>query len=230
MTTFHCLIWYSPNLEGQVPVFISSRNRVAQLYPRAQGSLLSPLRWSYSIPPHTGFLYEVKVTLQSTVSRPVLVSGTHLGPATNFSHSLFDFFFFTVSDLLMWGALSDEKSGLYFSVFACHSQRSLSQIWVPRDSWAYFIVSIFETPTFYIKILLVFQVFYPDQIEKVESYYGNTESCFVHVLHLRLLRRCQTFLYISHVRLRPPLWSGGQSSWLQIRKYVFDSQHYHEKK
>jgi hypothetical protein len=57
-----------------------------------------------------------------------LVSGTHLEPATNFSHSLFDYFFFTVSGLLMWGALSDEKSGLYFSVFAEHRQRSLSQI------------------------------------------------------------------------------------------------------
>jgi hypothetical protein len=29
--------WDSPNLEDQVPVFISSRNRVAQLYPRALG-------------------------------------------------------------------------------------------------------------------------------------------------------------------------------------------------
>jgi hypothetical protein len=28
----------SPNLEGQVPVFISSRNRVAQLYPQALAS------------------------------------------------------------------------------------------------------------------------------------------------------------------------------------------------
>jgi hypothetical protein len=28
-----------PNLDGQVPVFISSRNRVAQLYPQALGSL-----------------------------------------------------------------------------------------------------------------------------------------------------------------------------------------------
>jgi hypothetical protein len=42
-------------------------------------------------------------------------------------------------------ALSDEKSG-QFSVFAGHCQRSISQFWVPRDSWAYFIVSIFETP------------------------------------------------------------------------------------
>jgi hypothetical protein len=32
-------IWDSPNLEGQVRVFISHRNRVAQLYPQALGSL-----------------------------------------------------------------------------------------------------------------------------------------------------------------------------------------------
>jgi hypothetical protein len=34
-TIFYHLIWDSPNLEGQVPVFISPRNRVAQLYPQA---------------------------------------------------------------------------------------------------------------------------------------------------------------------------------------------------
>jgi hypothetical protein len=37
-TIFYCLVWDSPNLEGQVPLFISPRNRVAQLYPRALGS------------------------------------------------------------------------------------------------------------------------------------------------------------------------------------------------
>jgi hypothetical protein len=38
MTTSYCLIRDSPNLEGQVPVFISPRNRVAQIYPRALDS------------------------------------------------------------------------------------------------------------------------------------------------------------------------------------------------
>jgi hypothetical protein len=46
-----------------------------------------------------------------------MVAGAHLCPATIFSHSLFDYFL-TVSGLLMWGALSDEKSGLYFSVLS----------------------------------------------------------------------------------------------------------------
>jgi hypothetical protein len=32
-------IQVSPNLKGQVPMFISPRNRVAQLYPRALSSL-----------------------------------------------------------------------------------------------------------------------------------------------------------------------------------------------
>jgi hypothetical protein len=35
-------IWDSPNLEGQLPVFISPRNKMAQLYPQALGSLSSP--------------------------------------------------------------------------------------------------------------------------------------------------------------------------------------------
>jgi hypothetical protein len=32
-------IWDYPNLQGQVPIFISPRNRVAQLYPQVLGSL-----------------------------------------------------------------------------------------------------------------------------------------------------------------------------------------------
>jgi hypothetical protein len=60
MAISYCLIWDSPNLEGQVPVFISPRNRVAQIYPRALGSLSVAsydsrgLRWKYSNPPPHG--------------------------------------------------------------------------------------------------------------------------------------------------------------------------------
>jgi hypothetical protein len=41
VTVLYCLIWDPPppNLEGQVPVFISPRNKVAELYSRALGSL-----------------------------------------------------------------------------------------------------------------------------------------------------------------------------------------------
>jgi hypothetical protein len=46
ITILYCLIWDSPNLEGQVPVFISPRNRLSQLYPRALGLLLHESTWS----------------------------------------------------------------------------------------------------------------------------------------------------------------------------------------
>jgi hypothetical protein len=39
VTILYCLIWDLANLEGQVPIFISPRNKVAQLYPWAVGSL-----------------------------------------------------------------------------------------------------------------------------------------------------------------------------------------------
>jgi hypothetical protein len=37
------------------------------------------------------------------------------------------------------------------------------------------------------------------------------------------------FLY-DMAAARPPLWSSGQSSWLQIRRPGFDSRHYQKKK
>jgi hypothetical protein len=39
VTILYCLIWDSPNLEGKVPICISPRNRVAQLFPLSLGSL-----------------------------------------------------------------------------------------------------------------------------------------------------------------------------------------------
>jgi hypothetical protein len=42
-------IWDLPNMEGQVPVFMSSRNRVAQLYPQALGY------WPTTVLPNTSY-------------------------------------------------------------------------------------------------------------------------------------------------------------------------------
>jgi hypothetical protein len=41
---------------------------------------------------------------------------------------------------MMWGALSDERSDLQYTVAAGPHQRSLSWVWVPGDSWPYFTV------------------------------------------------------------------------------------------
>jgi hypothetical protein len=39
-----------------------------------------------------------------------------------------------------------------------------------------------------------------------------------------------TYIYIHTTLFRPPLWSSGQSSWLQILRPGFDSRHYQGKK
>jgi hypothetical protein len=46
-----------------------------------------------------------------SVGESSFMSDTHLGPATN-CFTPFFFNYFRLTDLLMWGALSDEKSGL----------------------------------------------------------------------------------------------------------------------
>jgi hypothetical protein len=48
--------------------------------------------------------------------------------------------------LFLWGALSDERTGLSFVYAAGPRQRSLSLVRVPRDSWSYFTVSDMRLP------------------------------------------------------------------------------------
>jgi hypothetical protein len=52
----------------------------------------------------------------------------------------------TVAGLLIWGALSDERSGLSFVCAAGPCQRSLSQVRVPWDLRPYFSVSDLRLP------------------------------------------------------------------------------------
>jgi hypothetical protein len=47
----------------------------------------------------------------------------------------------TVAGLLMWGALSDERTGLSFTTVAGLRQHSRSWVRLPWDSWSHFIVS-----------------------------------------------------------------------------------------
>jgi hypothetical protein len=47
----------------------------------------------------------------------------------------------TVVGLLTWDALSDERTGLPFTIADGSRQRILSWVRVPRDSWPYFTVS-----------------------------------------------------------------------------------------
>jgi hypothetical protein len=52
-----------------------------------------------------------------------------------------DFYYYqTVAVLLFWGALSDERTGLSFTIFAGPRQRCHSRVPVPWDSQPYFTV------------------------------------------------------------------------------------------
>jgi hypothetical protein len=77
----------SPNLEGQVHVFISPRNRMAQLYPQALGSLFESKSQSY-----------VTTDCQSASL------SWNKAPIWSLRPDLY--YCQTVADLLMWGALS----------------------------------------------------------------------------------------------------------------------------
>jgi hypothetical protein len=46
---------------------------------------------------------------------------------------------------------------------------------------------------------------------------------------MHLLSIDSGLINVISVPCRPPLWSSGQSSWLQIRRPGFDSRHYHKK-
>jgi hypothetical protein len=93
---------------------------------------------------HRGGIVKVKVILRPTDCRSVRL-GIRQPPRTCDQ-------FFTISNFFYSFGFIDvvrplwREVGSVLSVFTGHRQRSLSQIWVPRDSWACFIVSIFETP------------------------------------------------------------------------------------
>jgi hypothetical protein len=98
VTILYCLIWDSLNLEGQIPLFISPRKRVAQLYPPGTGF---PLRRQSS-----KFLYDWR-----SVCQYVLVSSTLVGLATRY-YFLLECCCLKFAVLFMCGALSDERMGL----------------------------------------------------------------------------------------------------------------------
>jgi hypothetical protein len=124
--TFHCL-WF-PELP-QPKLLASNNNGSQRLNPRC--SLTHSL--TNSSETKSKFCYD-----RRSVGQSVFVSSTHRGLTTRF-------LLLTVAGLLMWGALSDERTGLQFTT-ADPRQRSHSWVRVPRDSWPYFTVSNSRLP------------------------------------------------------------------------------------
>jgi hypothetical protein len=62
-----------------------------------------------------------------------------------------------------------------------------------------------------------------------------TKECPILIYDVRRIQRLPlttvvTIITIWFNIIRPPLWSSGQSPWLQIRRPGFDSRHYEKKK
>jgi hypothetical protein len=64
---------------------------------------------------------------RGSVSQSVVTSGIHLGPMDRF-------LLLSVAGLLMWGALSDERTGLWFTTAAGPHHCVHSRVRVPQDS------------------------------------------------------------------------------------------------
>jgi hypothetical protein len=84
----------------------------------------------------------LSLMLRPTVNRPVCLGIKH--PSGAYDQILITCV--TVTVLFLWGALSDERSGLSFVYAAGPCQRSLSRVRVPWDSRPYFTVSDLRIP------------------------------------------------------------------------------------
>jgi hypothetical protein len=76
------------------------------------------------------------LTLRPTVSRSVCVG-------IKYPSGAYDQIFIrqTIAESLMWGAVSDDRTGLSFTIVAGIRQHSHSLVRLPWDSWPYFTVS-----------------------------------------------------------------------------------------
>jgi hypothetical protein len=87
----------------------------------------------------------IREQCQESVSVILRTDGQSVSPSWN-KPSIWDLrsdFYFcqTVTGLLMWGALSDKRTGLSITIAASPRQRSHSSVRVPWDSRPYFTVS-----------------------------------------------------------------------------------------
>jgi hypothetical protein len=128
-----------PNLTGRVPAFISPMNKVAQLWPQAMGSLFfasyDSQGYGEGVQPclHTAFW-----TGQSESESYITTDGKstslswNKAPVWGLRPDLY--YCQTVAGLLLWGALSDERTGLSFTIAPGPRQRSHLRVRILWDS------------------------------------------------------------------------------------------------
>jgi hypothetical protein len=116
-----------PNLEGQVHVFMSSRNRVAQFYPQTVCSFFVA-SWDSQ-----GYSGGIRTSLHTPQSQShIAIDGQSIrkswGQAPSGAYDQIFVTLWQLRSLFFWGALSDERMGLSFVYAAGPRQRSLDHI------------------------------------------------------------------------------------------------------
>jgi hypothetical protein len=79
-------------------------------------------------------------------------------------------------------------------------------------------------------IMMVRFLMYLNYYYILNSHIRNSAEFEISVYKWTLVPTCFIIFIVSIVYFWPPLWSGGQSSWLQMRRPGFDSRHYQEQK
>jgi hypothetical protein len=141
----------SPNLEGQAPVFISPRKGWPG-YPSRHwvpfSSPLTTLRATVEVfdPASTRSNCLFFLSLESYITTDSQLASLSWNKAPIWGLRPDFYFCLTVAGLLMFGAVSDERTGLSFTIAAGPRQRSHSRVWVPWESWSYYTVSDSRLP------------------------------------------------------------------------------------
>jgi hypothetical protein len=94
----------------------------------------SGLRWKYSTPPPHGNLWSAEPESESYITTDGSSARLSWNKAPIWGLRPDFYYCQTVGGLLMWDALSDERTGLSFTIAAGARQRSYSRVRVPWDS------------------------------------------------------------------------------------------------
>jgi hypothetical protein len=143
----------SSNLEGQVPVFIFPRNKVAQLYSQVLVFLYIAYYGSQGCRGslRTAFTRASQSQSQSQSQSHIATDCQSISkswcraPSGAHDHICI-YYSLTVTVLFFWGALFDERTGLSFIYATGPRQHSRSRVRAPLDSWRYFIISDLRLP------------------------------------------------------------------------------------
>jgi hypothetical protein len=100
----------------------------------------------FFLPPHWSYFLNWSATVESYITTDGQSASLSWNKAPIWGLRPHFYYCQTVVSVLMWGVLSDQRTGLPFTIAAGPRQRSHFRVRDPWDSWAYFTVSDSRLP------------------------------------------------------------------------------------